>query len=357
MSAQKKIGKPQEEQLRRCVISVYEKELEKEMMKRAKKGEDWTLSAREQRSLVSRSYAICVKSLQRTGFLKPGTRTPTEKGRKRSAEMRAEEGEAERMAAFEQMLARARAPKVDLEALVEEAMPKKVVGGQSLSLFDLEAELGLVKSRSQKSSKGRVAKVFDLEAELFKKSGSRSVQRFSLDAAIRQLGRKRGSRSKSSKVSISKKSDDEVRALLQPIRTAMDEVFSCSTAFGDCKRQRPSAGHCILSAMIVQDLFGGEILEGRVNGIPHYWNRVGGREIDLTGDQFGKPKIQVEKGTINGGGVVFSRKPGEQLNQSFNREVCEKHDAFVLALREVFGSSGLSQYLDQLGRCILEGAS
>jgi hypothetical protein len=109
--------------------------------------------------------------------------------------------------------------------------------------------------------------------------------------------------------------------------------------------------------MIVQDLFGGDILEGRVGGIPHYWNRVGTREIDLTGDQFGKPAIQVKKGKINGGGTVFSRLPGESLNQPFNREVCEKHDAFVLALREVFGSNGLSEYLDRIGRCILESTA
>jgi len=42
--------------------------------------------------------------------------------------------------------------------------------------------------------------------------------------------------------------------------------------------------------MLFQDVVGGEVREGTVGGVPHYWNRVGGVdgiEFDLTADQFG----------------------------------------------------------------------
>lgn len=50
-------------------------------------------------------------------------------------------------------------------------------------------------------------------------------------------------------------------------------------------------GQCAVSALVVQDLLGGELLVGKVNGIEHYWNRLAdNREFDLTKDQFGHIK-------------------------------------------------------------------
>ena len=54
---------------------------------------------------------------------------------------------------------------------------------------------------------------------------------------------------------------------------------------------RPSRGQCGASALLVFDLLGGELLEadlatdGVVEGV-HYWNRLDGEYVDLTGDQF-----------------------------------------------------------------------
>ncbi len=47
-------------------------------------------------------------------------------------------------------------------------------------------------------------------------------------------------------------------------------------------------GQCAVSALIIQDLLGGELLVGKVNGVEHYWNELSdGREVDLTKHQFG----------------------------------------------------------------------
>src|SRR5262249_11613610 len=49
----------------------------------------------------------------------------------------------------------------------------------------------------------------------------------------------------------------------------------------------PSHGQCAVTALIVQDYFGGALLRAPVNGTAHYWNRLAsGDEIDLTRQQF-----------------------------------------------------------------------
>ncbi|HWY20742.1 MAG TPA: hypothetical protein VNX26_05935 [Candidatus Acidoferrum sp.] len=49
----------------------------------------------------------------------------------------------------------------------------------------------------------------------------------------------------------------------------------------------PSFGQCAVTALIVQDLFGGELRRSLIAGGSHYWNRLpSGEEIDLTSDQF-----------------------------------------------------------------------
>jgi hypothetical protein len=57
-------------------------------------------------------------------------------------------------------------------------------------------------------------------------------------------------------------------------------------------RGQPSRGQCGTTALVIQDLLGGDLMvadveyEGRVEGV-HYWNMTpGGVELDLTRDQF-----------------------------------------------------------------------
>jgi hypothetical protein len=48
------------------------------------------------------------------------------------------------------------------------------------------------------------------------------------------------------------------------------------------------SGFCVHVAQTVVDIFGGVIVRGRFNGLPHWWNRLpDGREVDLTSCQFG----------------------------------------------------------------------
>jgi hypothetical protein len=53
-------------------------------------------------------------------------------------------------------------------------------------------------------------------------------------------------------------------------------------------RDETLAGCCASVALAVQYLCGGVLVEGLVEDMPHYWNRLpDGTEVDLTSTQFG----------------------------------------------------------------------
>jgi hypothetical protein len=62
--------------------------------------------------------------------------------------------------------------------------------------------------------------------------------------------------------------------------------------------RNPALGQCAVTALIVQDILGGELVQAVVNGVSHYWNRLdSGEEIDLTRGQFGGTfRIETEPG-------------------------------------------------------------
>jgi hypothetical protein len=64
----------------------------------------------------------------------------------------------------------------------------------------------------------------------------------------------------------------------------------------------PARGQCAVTALIVQDFFGGDLLHGYINWTPHYWNLLPNRfELDLTKNQFKE--------------VVFSGTPTQSSRQ------------------------------------------
>ncbi len=81
---------------------------------------------------------------------------------------------------------------------------------------------------------------------------------------------------------------------LKWLRERLDQVFSPDTAVPGSKTYPPSSGHCAAVALIVQALFGGELVSTRLEGESHWFNRVDGQDIDLTGDQFGYPPVQMD---------------------------------------------------------------
>lgn len=83
-------------------------------------------------------------------------------------------------------------------------------------------------------------------------------------------------------------------SLAQQIKMIRDACLKAASAGTSCypdsylAKKSPLEGHCAAVAYMVQGVFGGEIVTGRVQGVSHYWNRLpDGKEIDLTSCQFG----------------------------------------------------------------------
>lgn len=78
------------------------------------------------------------------------------------------------------------------------------------------------------------------------------------------------------------------------IPTLCDEKTSADPA--GWTKANPLWGHCAVVALLVQEMFGGEILRASLLEIPefaqmrsHYWNRLpNGTEIDVSRSQFGQ---------------------------------------------------------------------
>jgi hypothetical protein len=72
----------------------------------------------------------------------------------------------------------------------------------------------------------------------------------------------------------------------------------------------PAWGHCDITALVINDIFGGDLVVGDVQGPDseqhgfHWWNRLpGGAELDLTREQF-------HDGQVIGVGRIIERPPG-----------------------------------------------
>lgn len=85
-----------------------------------------------------------------------------------------------------------------------------------------------------------------------------------------------------------------ISRLTSAIRAAWSAETSASPSWTP---EQPSLGQCAVSALVVQDFLGGELIRASLEAegqTSHYWNRLpDGREIDLTRDQF--PEFQPGK--------------------------------------------------------------
>ena len=85
------------------------------------------------------------------------------------------------------------------------------------------------------------------------------------------------------------------------IRASAERFFSSETANpGTSECAPPVVGHCAAVAIIVQSLIGGDLVSATVNGQSHGLNKIhdglGVWYVDLTGDQFGFPAVQIRHG-------------------------------------------------------------
>ena len=81
----------------------------------------------------------------------------------------------------------------------------------------------------------------------------------------------------------------DLRANIDAFREALQHAWSRETTSDPdvWSPGCPAWGQCAVTALVVQDLFGGQLLRAQVEGASHYWNELeGGTQIDLTREQF-----------------------------------------------------------------------
>ncbi|MEM1066073.1 MAG: hypothetical protein AAF771_14705 [Pseudomonadota bacterium] len=72
------------------------------------------------------------------------------------------------------------------------------------------------------------------------------------------------------------------------VRAALERAWSLETA-RQWTADNPASGQCNVTAAVICDLFGGEVLRTPLGGLWHYYNRIDGARHDLTDSQFVRP--------------------------------------------------------------------
>jgi hypothetical protein len=75
---------------------------------------------------------------------------------------------------------------------------------------------------------------------------------------------------------------------LNTLKDVLQMSWCAATAYGEWDSHTPSSNQCAVTALVVQDYFGGKILRRKLtNGNNHFLNKLpDGTEIDLTETQF-----------------------------------------------------------------------
>ncbi len=75
---------------------------------------------------------------------------------------------------------------------------------------------------------------------------------------------------------------------LEKLRTALEITWSIESS-SLWQKNCPALGQCGVTALIAQDVLGGEILKTRYGEIWHFYNRIDGDVVDFTQSQFDEP--------------------------------------------------------------------
>ena len=72
------------------------------------------------------------------------------------------------------------------------------------------------------------------------------------------------------------------------VQAALRSSWSIKTS-GGWQARNPARGQCNVTALLVNDLYGGDILKTPLPDGDHFYNRINGDRIDFTAEQFDSP--------------------------------------------------------------------
>ncbi len=86
----------------------------------------------------------------------------------------------------------------------------------------------------------------------------------------------------------------------------------------------PSRGQCGVTALVIHDAFGGDILKTRVGAAWHFYNRIGGIRLDFTAAQFAEP-------------ITYEDQPSSR-DEAFADTTEAQYRALSAAFRQALGA-------------------
>jgi hypothetical protein len=84
---------------------------------------------------------------------------------------------------------------------------------------------------------------------------------------------------------------------LEQLRRSFGEAWcrETSSAPQAWSAENPALGQCAVTALVIQDELGGELLRAVVGEVSHYWNRIpSGEEVDITRHQFSPVPMELK---------------------------------------------------------------
>ncbi|HEX2113830.1 MAG TPA: hypothetical protein VHM01_05450 [Alphaproteobacteria bacterium] len=72
--------------------------------------------------------------------------------------------------------------------------------------------------------------------------------------------------------------------------TKLLKAWSADTS-SKWRPDNPALGQCSVTALVLHDIYGGDILKTYVRGAWHFYNRIDGERYDLTVSQFAEPIV------------------------------------------------------------------
>jgi hypothetical protein len=114
----------------------------------------------------------------------------------------------------------------------------------------------------------------------------------------------------------------ELKSQAEFLRGKLEIAFSPETSVAGARRHTLSSGQCAAAAAVVFDTIGGVFVSAIVENESHWFNRIqicgSAFDIDLTGDQFGRPAIQIGlEGSLYDGTRI--RRPEELKEETIRR--------------------------------------
>jgi len=77
------------------------------------------------------------------------------------------------------------------------------------------------------------------------------------------------------------------------VQSALRKAWSLSTS-SQWTADNPAAGQCNVTALLIHELFGGDLLKTPLPAGDHFYNRIAGRRYDFTASQFDQPIAYID---------------------------------------------------------------